>query len=120
MEYRRLGSAGLRVSRVCLGTMTMGREADEATSFAILDRFHEEGGSFLDTANAYGRGTSEGVVGRWLKARGLREQMVVATKVYGAMGDGPNESGLSRLHIMRAVEDSLRRLQTDVIDLYQI
>ena len=120
MEYRQLGAAGIRVSRVCLGTMTFGREADEGTSFAIMDRFHEAGGTFLDTANGYGRGTSEGVVGRWLKARGLRDQMIVATKVYGSMGDGPNDSGLSRFHIMRAVEGSLRRLQTDVVDLYQI
>ena len=120
MEYRQLGASGMRVSRVCLGTMTFGREADEATSFAIMDRFHEAGGTFLDSANGYGRGTSEGVVGRWLQARGLRDQMIVATKVYGEMGDGPNDSGLSRLHIMRAVEGSLRRLQTDVIDLYQI
>lgn len=120
VEYRQLGAAGIRVSRVCLGTMTFGREADEGTSFAIMDRFHEAGGTFLDTANGYGRGTSEGVVGRWLKARGLRDQMIVATKVYGSMGDGPNDSGLSRFHIMRAVEGSLRRLQTDVVDLYQI
>ena len=120
MEYARLGRSGLRVSRVCLGTMTFGREADEPTSQAILDHFVGEGGIFLDTADAYGRGTSEEVVGRWLKARGNRDRIVLATKVFGAMGDGPNDSGLSRLHIQTAVEASLRRLQTDVIDLYQI
>jgi aryl-alcohol dehydrogenase-like predicted oxidoreductase len=120
MEYTRLGRSGLRVSRVCLGTMTLGREADEAMSQSILDFFIDKGGTFLDTADAYQRGTSEEVVGRWLKARGNRDRVVLATKVFGQMGDGPNDGGLSRLHIQTAVEASLRRLQTDVIDLYQI
>jgi aryl-alcohol dehydrogenase-like predicted oxidoreductase len=120
MQAVRLGLSGLRVSRVCLGTMTFGREADESTSQAILDHFVQEGGIFLDTADAYGRGTSEEIIGRWLKARGNRGQVVLATKVFGTMGDGPNDGGLSRLHIQTAVEASLRRLQTDVIDLYQI
>lgn len=120
MEYVRLGKAGVKVSKICLGTMTFGREADEQTSFQIMDRYVEMGGNFLDTANVYSMGGSEEVVGRWLKARNNRRDIFLATKVYGAIGQGPNDAGLSRLHIFRAVEDSLRRLQTDVIDLYQI
>lgn len=120
MEYTRLGSSGLKVSRICLGTMTFGREADEETSFAILDRFVELGGNLIDTADVYSAGASERIIGRWLAQRGLRDSVVLATKVYGQTGSGPNDSGLSRMHIQRAVEASLRRLQTDVIDLYQI
>ncbi|MAG13661.1 MAG: aldo/keto reductase [Spirochaetales bacterium] len=120
MEYKRLGKAGMKVSPVCLGTMTFGREADEKTSFAIMDYFVERGYNFLDTANAYSNGGSEIVVGKWIAERKNRNSVVLATKVYGDMGSGPNEGGLSRLHIQLAVEDSLRRLQTDVIDLYQI
>ena len=100
--------------------MTFGREADEPTSHAILDRFMEIGGIFIDTANGYGKGASEEVIGRWLKARGVRDKIVLATKVHNAMGPGPNEGGLSRVHILQAVDASLKRLQTDVIDLYQI
>ena len=120
MEITRLGRSGLRVSRACLGTMTFGREADEATSFRIMDRYVELGGNFVDTADAYTSGASEEVVGRWLRQRGNRHSIVLATKVYNTMGPGPNDGGLSRLHIQQAVEASLRRLQTDVIDLYQI
>jgi len=120
MEYVRLGRSGLRVSRLCMGTMTFGREADVETSFAILDRFVEVGGTFVDTADQYSTGGSERIVGRWLQERGNRQQIVLASKVYATMGSGPNDGGLSRIHIQRAVEDSLRRLQTDIIDLYQI
>ena len=120
MEYKRLGKAGMKVSPVCLGTMTFGREADEKTSFAIMDYFVENGYNFLDTANAYSNGGSEIVVGKWLAERKNRSSIVLATKVYGEMGPGPNEGGLSRLHIQIAVEESLKRLKTDVIDLYQI
>ncbi len=120
MEYVRLGRCGLQVSRVCLGTMTFGREADEPTSFKLMDRYLELGGSFLDTADAYSAGVSEEIVGRWLQQRRTRDSVVLATKVYGVMGPGPNDGGLSRLHIQRAVEASLRRLQVDTIDLYQI
>lgn len=120
MEIVRLGASGLKVARVCLGTMTFGREADEAASAGIMDYYWGQGGNFLDTADAYDRGTAESVVGRWLKSHGNRDQIVLATKVYGTMGSGPNDAGLSRLHIQQAVEASLRRLQTDVIDLYQI
>jgi len=119
MDIVRLGRSGLKVSRICLGTMTFGAGADEATSFDLMDRFTELGGTFLDTANVYNGGRSEEIVGRWIKERGVRDRVVLATKVYGATGTGPNEAGLSRLHIHRAVEASLRRLQTDVIDLYQ-
>lgn len=120
MEYVRLGASGLKVSRVCLGTMTFGREADEETSFKLMDRFAERGGIFLDTADAYSTGASEEIVGRWMKKRDNRDDVVLATKVYGTMGPGPNDGGLSRLHIQRGCEASLARLQTDVIDLYQI
>lgn len=120
MDYTRLGRSGLKVSRVCLGTMTFGREADEAMSFKLMDRFLDVGGNFIDTANAYSTGASEEIIGRWLQRRSVRDRVVLATKVFGVMGPGPNDGGLSRLHIQQAVEASLRRLQTDVIDLYQI
>ncbi len=120
MEYNRLGKSGLRVSQVCLGTMTFGREADRSTSFDILDYFVNEGFNFIDTANAYSKGLSEEILGEWMKDRGNRNDLVIATKVYGRMGEGPNEGGLSRIHILQAVEASLERLGTDVIDLYQI
>jgi aryl-alcohol dehydrogenase-like predicted oxidoreductase len=118
MEYRFLGKTGLNVSELCLGTMTFGREADEAASHAILDRFAAAGGNFIDTANVYGRGASETVVGNWLK-RQAREEVVVATKVRFRMGDGSNQLGLGRKHIRAAVTASLQRLQTDYLDLYQ-
>jgi len=120
MDYVGLGRSGLKVSRLCLGTMTFGREADEETSFRIMDRFVELGGTFIDTADMYSSGGAEEVVGRWMKQRGNREAIVLATKVWAVMGPGPNNGGLSRIHIQQAVEASLRRLQTDVIDLYQI
>ncbi len=118
MEYQYLGKTGLKVSELCLGTMTFGREADEPTSHAILDRFVATGGTFIDTANVYGRGRSEEVVGSWLRGKD-REPLVIATKVRFPMGEGPNEVGLSRVHIRSSVEASLRRLGTDYIDLYQ-
>ncbi|MFN2157436.1 MAG: aldo/keto reductase, partial [Anaerolineae bacterium] len=120
MDQVRLGTSGLKVSRICLGTMTFGGGADEETSFALMDRFFEAGGTFFDTADQYSMGLSEEIVGRWIADRGVRNQVVLATKVFTQMGEGPNEGGLSRIHIQQAVEDSLRRLQTDVIDLYQI
>jgi aryl-alcohol dehydrogenase-like predicted oxidoreductase len=103
-----------------MGTMTFGREADEEMSFRLMDAYWEAGGNVLDTADAYSTGVSEQIVGRWIKDRGVRDRVVLATKVYGTMGPGPNDGGLSRIHIQQAVEASLRRLQTDVIDLYQI
>ncbi len=119
MEYRFLGRTGLKVSELCLGTMTFGREADEETSVRILDRFAEAGGNFLDTADVYNQGVSEEIIGRWLKGK-RREDFVIATKVRFPMGQGPNDVGLSRKHILAGVEGSLRRLGTDYIDLYQV
>jgi len=125
MEYRNLGRTGLKVSPLCLGTMNFGPRTSEEDSFAIMDCALEEGINFFDTANRYGRevhpGFTEEIIGRWFAQGGnRREQVVIATKVYGAMGDGPNERGLSARHIRQAVEGSLRRLQTDFIDLYQM
>ncbi len=120
MNIVRLGHSGLKVSHICLGTMTFGSGADKDTSFALMDRFIELGGNFLDTANVYSGGKSEEIVGQWMQARNNRDKIVLATKVYSPQGPGPNERGLSRIHIQQAVEDSLQRLQTDVIDLYQI
>lgn len=126
MNYRRLGRTGLKVSELCLGTMQWGWTADEATGFAVMDAFVEGGGNFIDTADVYSRwapnnpgGVSEEIIGRWMKARGNRQDIVLATKARGRMWEGPNGEGLSRAHLMRAVDDSLRRLQTDHIDLYQ-
>ena len=126
VEYRRLGRTGLKVSPLCLGSMNFGWTADEKTSFAVMDAFAEAGCNFIDTADIYSRwvdgnngGVSEEVIGRWLRARGNRSQMIIATKVRGQMGPGPNDQGLSRRHIFDACDASLRRLQSDTIDLYQ-
>ena len=119
MRYRFLGGTGLKVSELCLGAMTFGRESSEAESMRMLDRFCAVGGNFIDTANVYSQGVSEEIVGRWLHDK-RRGHFVVATKVRFGMGGGPNESGLSRKHILGSVEASLRRLGTDYIDLYQI
>jgi aryl-alcohol dehydrogenase-like predicted oxidoreductase len=126
MDYVRLGSTGLKVSRLCLGTMTYGTPAwrpwvlDEAASRPFIKRALEHGINFFDTANMYSNGVSEEVVGRALKDFAKREQVVIATKVFYPTGDGPNSGGLSRKHIMHAVDASLRRLGVDYIDLYQI
>jgi aryl-alcohol dehydrogenase-like predicted oxidoreductase len=125
MEYVRLGRSGLRVSRLCLGTMNFGPLTSEEDSHAIMERALELGINFFDTANVYGwklgEGITEQIIGRWFaKGGGRREKVVIATKVYNPMGNWPNESRLSILHIKRACEDSLRRLQTDYIDLYQM
>ena len=119
MEYRYLGKTGLKVSELCLGAMTFGRETPEEESYPIMDRFAAVGGNFIDTANVYSTGVSEEIVGRWLKNK-QRDDFVIATKVRFPMGDGPNEVGLSRKHVLASVEASLRRLQTDYIDLYQV
>jgi len=118
MEYRRLGDTGLMVSELCLGCMTFGREADEETSRKIIGRFLETGGNFIDTADVYSKGVSEEITGRAI--RGVRDEVVLATKVFFPMGDGPNDVGLSRKHVTQGCEDSLRRLGTDYIDLYQV
>ena len=119
MEYRFLGRTGLKVSELCLGAMTFGREADEVTSHALLNRFAEVGGTFIDTADVYSRGVSEEILGRWLKTVD-RDQFAVATKVRWPMSDDLNDVGLNRKHIVAAVEASLRRLGTDYLDLYQV
>lgn len=126
MDYRRLGRTGLKVSPLCLGTMQWGWTTDEASGHGVMDAFMEAGGNFIDTADVYSRwapnnpgGVSEEVIGRWMASRKNRHQVVLATKVRGPMGDGPNDKGLSRRHILDAVDASLRRLQTDYIDLYQ-
>ena len=125
MEYTHLGRLGLTVSRPCLGTMNFGPLTSEDDSFAIMDRALEHGINFFDTANVYGwkkgEGVTEQIVGRWFaKGDGRREKVVIATKVYGEMGEWPNDSRLSARHIRHACEESLRRLQTDHIDLYQM
>jgi aryl-alcohol dehydrogenase-like predicted oxidoreductase len=126
MQYHNLGRTGLKVSELCMGTMQFGWTTDEAHAFEVLDAYVASGGNFLDTADVYTRwfpgnpgGVAEEIIGRWMKARGNRQQLVVATKVRGTMGPGPNDVGLSRKHILDAVEASLRRLQIDYIDLYQ-
>lgn len=126
MHYRLMGRTGLKVSEMCLGTMTFGSTSgprsvpgsDEPQSLAILDRFLAEGGNFIDTANGYAEGRSETILGKGLKGR--RPSVVLATKVFFPTGKDPNAKGLSRKHILEAVEDSLRRLQTEYVDLYQV
>ncbi len=125
MEYRQLGRTGLKVSPLCLGTMNFGPLTTEADSFAIMDKALDLGLNFWDSANVYGwkigEGVTENIVGRWFaQGGGRRDKVVIATKVYGNMGSWPNESRLSAYHIRRACEESLRRLQTDHIDLYQM
>lgn len=121
MEYRTLGGTGTIVSSLCLGTMTFGNESSEEVSHAQLDRYLERGGNFVDTANVYSRGVSEEIIGRWLARRGgaVRDQVVLATKGRFAMGEGPNDLGLSRTALTRALDASLRRLQVETVDLYQ-
>jgi aryl-alcohol dehydrogenase-like predicted oxidoreductase len=127
MEYRNLGNTGLKVSELCLGSMQFGWTADEETSKHVLSAACEAGINFIDTADVYSRwvegnpgGVAESIIGKWMKeSRIPRDQVVIATKVRGAMGKGPNDQGLSRTHIFNAVEASLRRLDTDYIDLYQ-
>jgi aryl-alcohol dehydrogenase-like predicted oxidoreductase len=131
MKYRNLGAAGVKVSSLCLGGMTFGEAdeksfmhkvgSDEATAHAVLDRALAAGINFIDTADVYGQdGLSERVLGNWLAARGSRDKIVLATKFRFTMGEGPNRSGASRYRIVKCCEDSLRRLKTDRIDLYQI
>jgi len=127
MEYRKLGRTGLKVSELCMGTMQFGWTADEDLSYKILSESFEQGINFIDTADVYSRwvegnpgGIAEEIIGRWMKKSGIpRDRLVIATKVRGRMGEGPNAEGLSRVHIFRAVEASLARLQIDCIDLYQ-
>ena len=120
MEQRTLGSSGLSVDILGLGTMTFGDEADEPTSHQILDRYLEAGGTFIDTADVYSRGVSEEIIGRWLSDRGMRDDVVVATKARFSMSDDPADRGAGRAYLQRALESSLRRLGVDHVDLYQI
>jgi len=125
MDYTQLGRTGLKVSRLCLGTMNFGPQTEEKDAYAIMDKALELGINFFDTANVYGwkigEGVTEQIVGRWFaQGGGRREKVVIATKVNGRMGDWPNQQKLSALHIRQAVEGSLTRLQTDRIDLYQM
>lgn len=120
MEYRKLGRSGVLVSPLCLGTMNFGGPTSQADSFAIMQKAVEGGINFFDTANVYNQGESERITGQFLKDRNLRDQIVLATKVYSRVGELPNAAGASRYHIVRACEDSLRRLGTDRIDLYQL
>lgn len=127
MEYRYLGRTGLKVSELCLGTMQFGWTADEEQSYQVITAAYEAGINFIDTADMYSRwaegnpgGVAESIIGKWMKKNNIpRHQIVLATKVRGRMGDGPNDEGLSRVHILQAVDASLRRLNTDYIDLYQ-
>jgi aryl-alcohol dehydrogenase-like predicted oxidoreductase len=119
MEYRYLGRTGLKVSELCLGAMTFGRESSEEVSVQLLDCFLESGGNFIDTADVYSQGVSEEILGRWLQRKN-RDDLVIATKVRFPMGPGLNDLGLSRKHILSAVEASLRRLNTSYVDLYQV
>lgn len=124
MEYKTLGRTGLRVSKLCLGTMNFGPHTAEVDSFKILDYALDEGINFVDTANVYGwkkgEGITEKIIGRWLAQGGRRDKIVLATKCFGEMGDGVNDKGLSAYHIRKACDDSLKRLETDHIDLYQM
>lgn len=127
MEYKTLGMTGLEVSRLCLGTMQFGWTTDEATAQRVLSAAYEAGVNFIDTADIYSRwadgnpgGVAEEIIGRWQKANNVpRDRIILATKVRGNMGGGPDDEGLSRAHILKAADDSLRRLQLDYIDLYQ-
>ena len=125
MRIKRLGHTGLRVSDICMGTMTFGNQADEPTSHAILNRAFDAGVNFIDTADVYPvpptietAGRTEEIVGRWLPDK--RHHVILATKCRARVGHGPNDDGLSRAHILDAIDASLRRLQTDYIDLYQV
>jgi aryl-alcohol dehydrogenase-like predicted oxidoreductase len=120
MQYRYFGNTGLKISEVALGTQTFGWGADKKQAFALADLYTEVGGNFFDTANIYNQGAAESMLGSWLSERGQRASRVVASKVFFPTGEGPNDTGLSRKHIFTSIEESLRRLQTDYIDLYQM
>lgn len=120
MEYRFLGRTGLKVSELCFGTQTFGWVTDQVTAHHMLDRFVDAGGNFFDSADSYNGGEAEATLGRWVGGSGRRDDLIIATKVFFSTGPGANDSGLSRKHLLAAVEGSLRRLQTDYIDLYQM
>lgn len=119
MDYRFMGRTGLKVSQLCMGTQTFGWGADEPSAHQMANQFVEAGGNFFDTSNTYNQGESERIVGSWLKSSGKRSQLVIATKVFFPAGGAPNDIGLSRKHILEQIDASLRRLQTDYVDVYQ-
>ncbi len=119
MDYHFMGRTGLKVSALCMGTQTFGWGVDEANAYTMADQFVAAGGNFFDTSNTYNQGMSETILGNWLKRTGNRSRLVIATKVFFPAGDGPNDTGLSRKHIFEQIDASLRRLQTDHVDLYQ-
>ena len=119
MEYKLFGKTGIKVSELCLGTMTFGRHTSREDAFSIMDRFAEQGGNFMDTANVYNSGVSEEILGEWLKGQ-QRDDFFIATKVRFPMGQSPNAAGLTRNHILQSVRDSLKRLGTEYIDLLQV
>jgi aryl-alcohol dehydrogenase-like predicted oxidoreductase len=120
MNYRFMGRTGLKVAEICLGTQTFGWGADDVAAHALADKYVDAGGNFFDTSNIYNKGESERILGAWLKSRGSRGRQVIATKVFFPTGEGPNDTGLSRKHIFDQIDASLRRLQTDYVDLYQM
>ncbi len=120
MEYRFLGNTGLKVSELAFGTQTFGWGTDEKTAHAMADLFVEAGGNLFDTADSYNNGLAESILGSWQKAREDRDSVIIATKVFFPTGDGPNDTGVSRKHIFSSINESLRRLQTDYVDLYQV
>ena len=120
MDYRYMGRTGMKVSELCMGTQTFGWVTEEPDAFQMMDRFADAGGNFFDTSNIYNEGKSEEILGRWLANRGGRSDLVIASKVFFPAGDGPNDTGLSRKHIMDQIDRSLQRLQTDYLDLYQM
>jgi aryl-alcohol dehydrogenase-like predicted oxidoreductase len=120
MEYRYLGSTGLRIGAIALGAQTFGWSIDEKESKEILNHYHDSGGNYLDAADSYNYGESEQILGNWMKERGIRDNIVLGTKVFFPTGKGPNDTGLSRKHIFQSIDESLKRLSTDYVDLYQI
>ncbi|MCZ7542687.1 MAG: aldo/keto reductase [Anaerolineae bacterium] len=120
MDYRFMGRTGLKVSELCFGTQTFGWCTEEADAHVMMDRFVEAGGNFFDTSNIYNEGRSETILGNWLKRQGDRAKLVIATKVFFPAGEGPNDTGLTRKHIHDQIDRSLRRLQTNYVDLYQM
>jgi aryl-alcohol dehydrogenase-like predicted oxidoreductase len=120
MQYKFLGKSGLKVSEIAFGVQTFGWCADEKTAYAILDRFIEAGGNLLDTADSYNGGDAEQILGAWLQSRKNRDALVLNTKVFFSIGNGPNDTGLTRKHIYTAIDKSLRRLNTEYIDVYQL
>lgn len=120
MEYRYLGRTGVRISAITLGAQTFGWSVAPEPAFALLDQYLEAGGNYIDAADSYNQGESERIVGRWVKDRGVRDRLLLGTKVFFPTGTGPNDAGLSRKHIQHSLEESLRRLGTDVVDLYQL